>query len=132
MPSAYATIAQWLRRLCRTRLVLASLVVAVALLFVVNPEIRLLLLWLDFIGFDLVLLILAFELRHFFGAVRPLFVAVRPFWILSLIFPKISPSLTLVETGPRVALCALLLPLAASAGLVWNVMKAVAGRGGGL
>lgn len=132
MPSAYAAIAQWLRRLCRSRLVLASLIVAIALLFVTNPEMRLLLLWLDSIGFDLVLLILAFELRYFFSAVRPLFVAIRPFRTLSLIFPKISPSLALIDTGPGVALCALFLPLAASAAFVWNVMKVGAGRGGGL
>jgi len=117
-----------LLRLLRRSRGLAALAIAVALLFAVNPEIRLLLLWLNFIGVDLLLLILVFEVRHYLAMARPSFIVPAFLRFLSLVFPRISPSLHLIRVGPRVALCALIFPLITSAFLVWSVGKTVAGR----
>lgn len=130
MSSSYTFIAQCLMRLGRKRLAVTSLALAVVLLFVVNPEARLLLLWAHFIGVDVVLLFLAFELCHYLAIARQRFVAPLPFWVLSLAFPKLSPSFTLIGMGPRVALCALVVPMATSTTLLWSAAKAIAGRGG--
>ena len=132
MPSRYAFIAQCLQRPGRQRLAVDSLALAAILLIVVNPEARLLLLWLNFIGVDVVLLFLAFALRHYLAIARSYFLASLPLRLISIVFPKFSPSLTLIGVGPRAALCALVLPLTAAATLVWSVTKAIYGRGGGV
>lgn len=125
-------IVQSLQRLGRKRLAVASMALAAVLVFAVNPEVRLILLWVDFIGVDVLLLFMAFELRHYLAATRPYSLASLPTRLLSLVFPRFSPSLALMGSEPAVALCALLLPVTASAMLLWSAAKAISGRAGGV
>jgi|HubBroStandDraft_5_1064220.scaffolds.fasta_scaffold09421_8 hypothetical protein len=132
MLSCRSSKARWFQKPRHRMLLTIFLVFSAALFFLVNPEIRLLLMWLDYIGLDLALLIFAFELRSYLSAARPVFTLVQPIRLLSLILPKISPSLNLLGETPRIALHILFLSLTGPVALVWSVGKVISRRGDSL
>jgi hypothetical protein len=94
----------------------ANLLVGALLLFVLNPEVRLWLVYIEFIGVDVVLMLVAFQLRYYLAAVSPFAagsLVARLFGLQLLqLLPRIAPSLRVIRLSPRLALYVLLLPVA--------------------
>lgn len=96
----------------RARQAVGSAAVALALLLVLNPEVRIALLFVDAIGLELVLLLVVYQLRlavgrlSHVGATLSYLCSGRP-------LPFCIPTLRQLKSDPAYAACALVWPFAA-------------------
>jgi hypothetical protein len=99
------------------------------LLVVLNPEVRALLLFCQFIGVDLVVILIALQLRYCFTTLRPFALgsSVARLFALQLV-PRIAPGLSIIRMSPALALYALLLPVAMFGIRNWEAGKALLSR----
>jgi hypothetical protein len=109
----------------------AARVLVLALFFVVlNPEVRVLVGFMQFIGIDVVLMLFVLQFRYYLSAIRPF--AVGSFTrLLSLqVRPgiAIAPSLSIIRMSPALALYALLLPVATVGIRTWGIGRVLLSR----
>jgi hypothetical protein len=89
-----------------------SLVIGIGLLLVLNPEVRIALLFLDAIGLELLLMLVAYQLRSTLGVLRHIGATLR-YLSSGQPLPFCVPTAGQIRSEPAFAASALVLPFAA-------------------
>lgn len=100
------------------------------LLFVLNPEVRVLLVFSQFIGVDLLVMLIVLQFRSYLPVVQAFAVGslARLFRLQLRPGITIAPSLSIIRTSPALALCAPLLPVAMFGIRGWGMGRALFSR----
>jgi hypothetical protein len=107
----------------------ARVLVLGLLLVVLNPEVRVLLVFSQFIGIDLVVILIVLQFRHYLTAFQPFAVGSSLTRLFTLqLLPRIAPSLTIIRMSPVLALYVLLLPVAMVVTRTWGMGRALLSR----
>jgi hypothetical protein len=100
----------------------ARLLILALLLVVLNPEARVLLVFSQFIGVDVLVLLIVAQFRQLLSALRPFAGGSRLVRVLCVaLLPRIAPGLSLIRMSPALALYVLLLPAKALLSRITNV-----------
>jgi hypothetical protein len=98
------------------------------LLVVLNPEVRVLLVFSQFIGVDLFVMLIVLQFRYCLTGVSPLAVSSLLARLLSQLLPRLAPSFSVIRMSPALALYALLLPVAVVGLRGWGMTRAFVSR----
>jgi hypothetical protein len=99
------------------------------LLVVLNPEVRVLLMFTQFVGADIVVMLILLQCSHFLGAIRPAAVGSRVTRVFCFaLLPRIAPALRVIRLSPALALYALLLPVAMVGTRTWGMGRTLLSR----